>query len=48
MSKQSEINEGNEWLMDYMQDLEHWPIEAKTTWMAFSQTQATWRFEKNL
>lgn len=43
MSKQSKINEDNELLMDYMQNLEHYPIQTKTTWMAFSQMQATWK-----
>lgn len=35
MSKQSKINEDNEHVMDYMQDLEHYPIQTKTTWMVF-------------
>ena len=43
MSKQSKIDEDNEQLMDYMQDLEHYPIQTNITWMAFSQTQATWQ-----
>lgn len=26
--------------MDYMQDLEHYPIQTKITWMAFSNTSS--------
>lgn len=40
MFKDSKINEDNKQLMGYMQDLEHYPIQTKFTWMAFSNTSS--------
>lgn len=46
MSKQSKINEDNEQLMDYVQDLEHYPIQTKTTWMVFLKHKLLGNFRR--